>query len=591
MIELRRLGWQGGRAKAWRSISALAWALAFVWAFVQTTAYAAEAAAVAEVTIGSGQGTLGETVAISVSLTTKGTAPSTINLGLLYDNGAFAYQGFTIGDAAQDAGKAIDDLDHHPARGEVRFVVYGNDTPMGDGDILTASFTVVAGEGEQVLELGVSEPSMASPVPESIDMILLGNCGAPPPPSGVTASQGDADGVLIRWEEAAGAAGYLVYRGPSDDPAAAASISGWLPSLFSYLDTDAAGPVAVGGGCAGAALSQVQRYYYWVRALRLQNDAFCASDLSTPAEGYRGAAKGLLLKGGAVPAVLPGEPINDSVFRAQVDSALCVRLKASEIIDPASVWGSVTSQGFETIAVCWVPLGGDDGWVVAEPETAWTPGELVTMTVGARTVNGAALESITYRFLVAPAAVPTAAVPQPAYGALDTHALDQTKQAAVSVADEEAGDSYDFEPVGPGYAISPPGVFGTPQRVWLPVPAGLDAAGLRVYYHQASGPDCGWHEAGQVNGWLVPETCLTFEWQGSTYLGLVVRHGGLVRLGMPAQGVSVGASFADVPVVSWVYGPGGDVLVLMLAATAFLVAAQRRCRAGAGANHRRVSGA
>ena len=582
-------------------MSALAWALAVAGAFAQTTAraadlpplYGAKAAPVAEVTIGSGQGEPGETVDISVSLTTKGTEPSTIALGLLYDNKTFAYEAFAIGDAAHAAGKGIDCQDHNE-RGEVKFIVSGGDTPMGDGDVLTAYFTILAGEGQHILELGVSEPSMADPVAGAVLMILLGNCGAPPAPSGVTASQGEADGVRIEWQGAAGATGYLVYRGTSDDPATATAVSGWLPALTSYLDTDAAAPAAVGGGCAGPALTQVQRYYYWVRALCLENDAYCASDFSRSAEGYRGAAKGLLLKQGAVPAVLPADPVNDSVFRAQVDSALCVRLKATETIDPATVWGEVVGQDFRTDAVRWLPLGDDDGWVVAEAETAWTPGDLVTITVGARTVTGADLESVTYRFLVAPAAVPTAPVPQPAYGAFDTRGLDLTKEAhdaaAVSLADREGGHPYDFEPVGPCYAIAPPGVFGTPQRVWLPVPAGRDAAGLRVYYHHASGPDWGWHQAEQVDGWLVPGTYLILEWQGTAYLGLVVRHGGLVRLGMPAWAVSVGASVADVPGLSWVGGPGGDVLVLMLAATAFLVAAQRRGRARAGAKHRRVSG-
>ena len=578
---------------------ALAWALVVAGAVAQTTAgaaewpplYGAKAAPVAEVTIGSGQGPLGETVDISLALATKGTEPSTISLGLLYDNMTFAYEGFTIGDAARAAGKRIDDRDHHPERGEVRFIVSGGDTPMGDGGILTASFTVLAAEGQQILELGVSEPSMADTVGDPVLMIVLGNCGAPPPPSGVTASQGNADGVLIEWEKTTGATGYLVYRCTSDDPATAATVSGWLPSLLSYLDTDAAAPAAVGGGCAGPALTQVQYYHYWVRALCLQNEAFCASDLSTSAEGYRGSANGLLLKRGAVPAVLPGEPVNHSVFRGQADSALCVRLKATQAIDPATVWGAVVGQDFRTDAVRWLPLGDDDGWVVAEPEIAWTPGDLVTMTVGARTVTGADLESVTYCFLVASATVPTAPVPQPAYGAFDTRGLDLAKEAAVSLADEKDGQAYDFEPVSPCYAIGPPEVFGTPQRVWLPVPAGRDAAGLRVYYHHASGPDCGWHEAGQVDGWLVPGTYLVLEWQGTTYLGLVVRHGGLVRLGMPAWAVSVGASVADVPGLSWVGGPGGDVLVLMLAATAFLVAAQRRGQARAGAKHRRVSGA
>ena len=567
---------------------AVLWAFAVAAVCAQATAVAPlKAAPVAEVTIGSGQGTFGETVDISLVLATKGTEPAALSLGLLYDNETFAYESFTIGDAAQAAGKRID-CQNHDERGEVKFVVYGNDTPMEDGLILSASFTVLAGVGEQILELEATEPSMADSVAGAVLMIVLGNCGAPPPPSAVTASQGNADGVLIEWEEAAGATGYLESRGTSDDPTAAAPVSGWLPSLLSYLDTDAAAPAAVGGGCAGPALTQVQRYQYWVRALRLQNDAFCASDLSTSAEGYRGAAKGPLLKQGAVPAVLPGEPVNNGVFQAQADSALCVRLKAIQAIDPATVWGAVAGPDFRSDAVRWLPLGDDDGWVVAEPEIAWTPGDVVAMTVGARTRTGADLESVTYRFLVAAVPVLPPPIPQPAYGALEAGGLDLAKAAAVSLAEEEEGSAYDFEPVGACYAIGPPEVFGRPQRVWLPVPAGRDAAGLCVYYHHASGPDCGWHKAGQVDGWMVPGTYLVFDWQGTTYLGLVVRHGGLVRLGMPAQVVSVGASVADVPGILRLAGPGGDVLVLILAATAFLVAAQRRGRARA--KHGRVSG-
>jgi len=461
---------------------------------------------------------------------------------------------------------------------------------MGDGEFLTASFEVIAAAGPHTLNLGGSEPSMADPAAGAIAMILLGNCGGPPAPTGVTASQGNADGVLVEWEESTGATDYLVYRSASNDPATAAPISGWLPSLLSYLDTGAAPPAVTGGGCAGPIATELQQYFYWVRAI---NDSLCAGDLSASAEGYRGAAKGLLLKSGAVPAVLPDDPVNDAVMWATPGAALCVRLKAAEAIDPTSVWGAVAGHGFTTDAVQWRPLGDDDGWVVAVPDTAWAPGDVLSMTVGARSRAGAALGPITYGFLVASPDADAGPPPQPWPDALPVAAPGPAGETggmlAIPLEGEDERAALDFEPLGPGCAILPQEAFEAPRRVWLPLAPGRDATGARVYYYQASGPDHGWHEAGRVDGWLVSDSYTKLEWRGTTYLGLTVRHGGVVRLGAPRPIVSVDGSGLAAAGLYPARGPAGDGLVLLVAAAALWAAAARSGRPGTRTRRPRIS--
>jgi hypothetical protein len=81
-------------------------------------------------------------------------------------------------------------------------------------------------------------------------------------------------------------------------------------------------------------------------------------------------------------------------------------------------------------------------------------------------------------------------------------------------------------------AIGPQLVYEPPQRVWLPVPAGVDAGALRAYYYRSNGPDRGWYPAERVEGWMVPDSYLTVNANGTTYLGFLVRHAGIAQLGI-----------------------------------------------------------
>ena len=78
-------------------------------------------------------------------------------------------------------------------------------------------------------------------------------------------------------------------------------------------------------------------------------------------------------------------------------------------------------------------------------------------------------------------------------------------------------------------------VLDTPQRVWLPMPEGVAPGSAQLYYYRGSGSDRGWYPAENVEGWLVPGSYLNLDAGGVTYLGFLVRHAGVVRLGIRGE--------------------------------------------------------
>ena len=78
-------------------------------------------------------------------------------------------------------------------------------------------------------------------------------------------------------------------------------------------------------------------------------------------------------------------------------------------------------------------------------------------------------------------------------------------------------------------------MYDVPQRVWLPIPDAADPASVQLYYYHPNGDDRGWYPAENVEGWLVPDSFLTLEANGTTYLGFLVRHAAIVQLGIPQQ--------------------------------------------------------
>jgi hypothetical protein len=63
----------------------------------------------------------------------------------------------------------------------------------------------------------------------------------------------------------------------------------------------------------------------------------------------------------------------------------------------------------------------------------------------------------------------------------------------------------------------------------------VDPGQVCVYYYHATGDDRGWYPAENVEGWQVPDSYLHLRTNGTTYLGFLVRHAGIVQLGIPAE--------------------------------------------------------
>ena len=70
--------------------------------------------------------------------------------------------------------------------------------------------------------------------------------------------------------------------------------------------------------------------------------------------------------------------------------------------------------------------------------------------------------------------------------------------------------------------------YQTPERIWCHIPEDMAPSEVSIYYHHPRVEEEGWYPAGNVEGWLVPDSYLELDLDGVTYLGLLVRHGGIV---------------------------------------------------------------
>ncbi len=121
----------------------------------------------------------------------------------------------------------------------------------------------------------------------------------PAAPTGLTATHGNSDGILLTWNATLNATDYRVYRSNSSDPATRQPLTGWLSATYSYIDaTAAAAQNDFAIGCSGRQVLDVVKYTYWVTA---RNANGCESDASALAQGSRG------LSGSAAASVLPSE--------------------------------------------------------------------------------------------------------------------------------------------------------------------------------------------------------------------------------------------------------------------------------------------
>jgi hypothetical protein len=262
------------------------------------------------------------------------------------------------------------------------------------------------------------------------------------------------------------------------------------------------------------------------------------------------------------PLQLAKQAVYEPVLPAAVNEAgehvidgytpLALRLRADEAIDPASVYGSVTSEFVASTVITWSyaeESSDNDGWAVYTPEVAWIPGDTVTMMAGASTVSGTPVGPIMAVF-IAPiegkVEMDTTTLWQPTAD-LDFDASDMLHA-------EGAGVMVDAEGV---YTIGPDEHFTEPRLVWLPLPAGLDASLAHVYYAAPAAQGGGWVTAEDVAGWFVTGSTVTLTWDGVAWLGMAVRHGGVVRVEAPDSESEVQGSVIP--------GARGDALVMLAA--------------------------
>jgi len=356
------------------------------------------------------------------------------------------------------------------------------------------------------------------------------------------------------------ATAYEVYRSDSNDSGTAILLGS--PSNTHYDDTTAAAPTnSKGSGCFGKSSVTNHEYYYWVKA---KNDCG-SSDFSASDQGYRGAASSKVYE-----KSLPAVQGNESVARVGNESELAIRLMADAPIDPSTVWGKVRGASFETEVVDWLPTGADestDGWVVYKPAQPWPVGETVSFTVGGRTISGKEIDPIAADFLIdsTETVISQKSIAQPSYKDLDTNGLSLDAEATDLLTIAEQGDSASIPEllgaIGPVYRLGPEQPFTLPQRVWLPLPAGTDTKNLAVYYYHVENGESGWYSAEDVEGWLVPDSYLQVTVNSTTYLGFLVRHSGVVQLGLPPESLpsTQGASVVFTTRSAW-----GDIAVFAL---------------------------
>jgi len=239
------------------------------------------------------------------------------------------------------------------------------------------------------------------------------------------------------------------------------------------------------------------------------------------------------------------EPVLPFTQSAQADSVLAVRLRSDAAIDPASIWGPVPNYTENEATAEWQPVAeGDmrDIWVIFRPQDTWYLDEVISLTVGARTVAGEQVEPVTYEFQTesveeywARVADPVEPMWQPEYDQdFDADGLDLAAESNDTAVVTTADGQTDAGPLEDGieepYVIGPEQVYDVPQRVWLPVPRNVNPTAVRLYYYHATGQDRGWYPAENVEGWLVPDSYLELDLENVTYLGFLVRHAGIVQL-------------------------------------------------------------
>lgn len=387
--------------------------------------------------------------------------------------------------------------------------------------------------GEYRVQLVVNDGELDSDPAEIIITAGTSCPTAPPPVSGVTASDGTfADRVEVTWEAAPGATQYRVWRSTQNDPTTAVAITDWVEGT-TQPDTTAAPPVVtVESGCPRRERTDPVYYFYWVQA---RNSDGCENALSGGDRGHRGmSAKAAIVQGEVRFTALPTTWADEEHRKATPTSSLAVRLFADAAF--AEVWGYVEAEGFFDDAVTWVPTSAEsasDGWVLYTPAEPWNIGAVLQMHVGGRTQDGSVVEH-TERFLVEEADPPEIQEDEGAGAEPSVHYL------AIE----------DFTATTPATTIvrvSPPQPFTDPYVAWVPLAVTDEDIEVRVFclYEDTHPPI--WYPADRVVGLLASSEWRKEKRDGRFYVGIPLRHAATLRVeALPIVRRSASAAYSSI---------------------------------------------
>lgn len=198
---------------------------------------------------------------------------------------------------------------------------------------------------------------------------------------------------------------------------------------------------------------------------------------------------------------------------------IAIRITDPQGIDPATVWTTAEGQTWAGAAASWqeaVPGDASDGWILMTPETPMPVGEVITVTVGANTVNGDAIDPVTLTFAVGPSGFAKSLAVEPQLVAAAADGL--LALPALLALDGSAP-----------LRLTPPALYAGPIPIRLPL-NDADGKTADLYYYSEAVAHQGWYPAEKVLGLLAGDLRVVEE-DGQAYLETSVNHTGIFQLG------------------------------------------------------------
>lgn len=220
---------------------------------------------------------------------------------------------------------------------------------------------------------------------------------------------------------------------------------------------------------------------------------------------------------------------------ARADGVLAVRLRDYTGLQVETLWAELHPEhATGDVIFDWIPVNEDDDrdiWVIFSPKNTWYLEDLLTVLAGG--ANGAgteilsdvqfvqveSLDDIAYR---ESSGADNRAIAQPQ---IDEPEEGVANRPTLILAPNLPGINGSSEAVT-GYRISPDEIFRTPQRVWLPIEAGMRVEDVVLMYYKENEPNTGWHRADEIDGFLSDAEPVIVD----GYYGTVVNHAGVIAL-------------------------------------------------------------